>query len=82
MTRKQRGLLLVLGLLAVAAISAWHIQSLMQSGQPVFWLAELWAPVGVLSIGVVSCLEYLLPGPGGPAKPSQKSGAKRSRSRS
>jgi hypothetical protein len=82
MTRKQRGLLLVLGLLAVAAISVWHIQSLMQSGQPVFWLAELWAPVGVLSIGVVSCLEYLLPGPGGPVKTSQKPGAKRLRSRS
>ena len=66
MNRKQRGVLLVLGLLAVAAISAWHILSLLHSGQPVFWLAELWAPVGVLSIGVVSCLEYLMPPPAAP----------------
>jgi hypothetical protein len=82
MTRKRRGLLLVLGLLAVAAISAWHIQSLLQSGQPVFWLAELWAPVGVLSIGVVSCLEYLLPGPAAAPKAQKKPAAKRPRARS
>ncbi|HXC64101.1 MAG TPA: hypothetical protein VNZ67_07065 [bacterium] len=54
-------MLLVLGLLAVASISVWHLLALQRSGQPVFWLAELWAPVGVLSIGLVSCLEYLLP---------------------
>ena len=78
MNRKQRGLLLVLGLVAVAAISAWHMHGLLQSGQPVFWLAELWAPVGVLSIGVVSCLEYLLPSPPAPVKRPQKRVAKTS----
>jgi len=61
MTRKQRGWLLALGLLAVAAIFSWRLVVLARSGQPVFWLAELWAPVGVLSIGLVSCLEYLMP---------------------
>ena len=79
MSRKQRGTLLVLGLLAVASISVWHLVALQRSGQPVFWLAELWAPVGVLSIGLVSCLEYLLPGPAAPAKPTKKPVSKRSR---
>jgi hypothetical protein len=81
MNRKQRGLLFVLGLLAIAAIFAWHIHGLLQSGQPVFWLAELWAPVGVLSIGVVSCLEYLLPGPGAPNAGPKKAGPKRPRAK-
>jgi hypothetical protein len=81
MNRKQRGLLLVLGLLAVAAIFAWHLHGLLQSGQPVFWLAELWAPVGVLSIGVVSCLEYLIPAQPSPSAVPQKAPAKRTRAK-
>jgi hypothetical protein len=79
MSRKQRGMLLILGLLAVASISAWHLVALQRSGQPVFWLAELWAPVGVLSIGLVSCLEYLLPPRNTPSVAAKPRVARRSR---
>lgn len=61
MSRKSRAFLILLALLAVAGAFGWRIAHLLRGGQPVFWLAELWTPCAVLSIGLVSFLEYLLP---------------------
>ena len=66
---------MIVGVLAVAGISAWHLYQLHQSGQAVFWLAELWAPSAVLSIGLVSGLDYLMPAAppsSGPRQPGAK----------
>jgi len=61
MSRRIRGLLVALVLLGVAAFTVIKIQGMLQRGEPVFWLAELWAPAAVLSIGLVTCIEFLLP---------------------
>jgi hypothetical protein len=73
MDRRRLGILMLVGVLAVAGIVAWHVRSLIQSGQPVFWLAELWAPTGLLSIGLVSGLDLLMPH----AKPAAPTRARR-----
>ena len=61
MNRRMRGVLVALALLVVAAVTALKIQGMLQRGEPVFWLAELWAPAAVLSIGLVTCIEFLMP---------------------
>lgn len=67
MSRRMRGLLVGLVLLVVVALTAFKIQGMLRRGEPVFWLAELWAPAAFLSIGVVTCIEYFLP----PSRPAQ-----------
>lgn len=61
MSRKQKALLLGLALLVVAGITARRLGGMLERGEPVFWLAELWAPTAFLSLGLVTCLEFLLP---------------------
>ena len=75
MKRRRLGILVLVGVLAMAGIVGWHIWTLLQSGQAVFWLQELWAPTGLLSIGLVSGLDFLMPPPPPPAlapKPRRK----------
>ena len=69
-SRRKIGVLLALGLLAIAAISAYKIQAMLQRGETVFWLAELWAPADFLSIGLVTCIEFMV-GPAAPAAPAE-----------
>jgi hypothetical protein len=53
--------LVALGLVAIVVISALKIKGMLDRGEPVFWLAELWAPTAFVSIGLVTCIEFLLP---------------------
>lgn len=61
MSRKMRGGLVALVLAAVAVVTGLRIQGMLERGEPVFWLEQLWAPAAVLSIGLVTCIEYFLP---------------------
>ena len=61
MTRRTKGLLAALGLAATAAAFAYKIHGQWERGDHIFWLAELWPPAAVLSIGLVTCLEFLMP---------------------
>lgn len=66
LSRPKKALLVALGLLAIVVISALKIKGMLDRGEPVFWLAELWAPTAFVSIGLVTCIEFLLP-PAAPA---------------
>jgi hypothetical protein len=80
MKRRQMGFLVLGGVLVMAGIVGWHIHGLLLSGQPVFWLQELWAPSGLLSVGLVSGLDFLMPPPPGPSQaPKNPRKAPRSR---
>lgn len=59
-SRRRKILLLVLGLLLIAVVSFLKIRGMLQRGEPVFWVAELWAPAAFLSLGLVTCLEFLV----------------------
>lgn len=61
MNRRARGLLMAAILVAIAAFTYLRIHGMLQRGEPVFWLAELWAPSAVLIIGLVTCIEFFLP---------------------
>jgi len=66
LSRPKKAALVGLGLLLVVGISAFKIKGMLDRGEPVFWLAELWAPTALVSIGLVTCIEFLLPpSPGG-----------------
>jgi hypothetical protein len=56
-TQKRLVLLLMAALPLVPLLRIWN---LARSDQPVFWLQELWAPVAVSVVGMVTCLEVLL----------------------
>lgn len=60
LSRRQKGVLLAIALLIVAAVTALKVHNMLQSGEPVVWLAELWAPAAFMSIGLVTCLEYFM----------------------
>ena len=61
LSRRDRALLIGLGLLALVALSALHIHAKLARGESVFWLAELWAPTAFFSAGLVTGIEALLP---------------------
>jgi len=61
MSRAAKGGLVALALALVAALTAWKIHGMLQRGENVFWLAELWAPAAFISIGLVTCIEFFLP---------------------
>jgi hypothetical protein len=78
MSRRTKGLLALLGLAATAAAFGYHIQGQLARGEHIFWLAELWPPAAVLSIGLVTCLEFLVPADHA-AGPPPRSGRSRTR---
>jgi hypothetical protein len=79
MDRKTKALLVAACLAVVAALFAYKFQAELARGEHIFWLAELWPPAAVLSIGLVTCLEFLVaPASGAPAP---KSARRRSRPR-
>jgi hypothetical protein len=61
LSRPKKAALVGLGVLLVTAISGFKIKGMLDRGEPVFWLAELWVPAAFLSIGLVTCVEFLLP---------------------
>jgi hypothetical protein len=61
MSRTLKALLVAAGLVLVAAVFGTKIYLELKRGEQVFWLAELWPPAAVLSIGLVTCIEFLLP---------------------
>lgn len=81
MTRKQKAAATAAALLLVAVVTAVKIRGSLLRGEPIFWLEALWAPAAFLSIGLVTCLEFLL-ADAPPAKPAslprrRKKGLKR-----
>jgi hypothetical protein len=60
MTRNRKALYLFLGLAVVLALLAAKMVMQVRRGEELFWVAELWAPAAVLSIGVVTGLEFLM----------------------
>lgn len=73
MTRQAKAAATAAGLVAIAALTALKVHNMLQRGEPVFWLAELWAPAAFLSIGLVTCLEFLM----GPDSPPPKARRRR-----
>lgn len=74
LSRPRKAALIAVAMLLVVGISGFKIKGLLDRGEPVFWLAELWVPAAFLSIGLVTCVEFLLPqdGPAQGAKPAPK----------
>ncbi len=60
MSRRRKALYLFLGLGVVMALWAAKMIAEVRRGEEIFWLAELWAPAAVLSIGMVTGIEFLL----------------------
>jgi hypothetical protein len=77
MTRKQKALLTAVALVGITVISALKIKGMLDRGEPVFWLSELWAPAAFLSIGLVTCLEFLVGPENAPAKAKSRRSGKR-----
>jgi hypothetical protein len=74
LSRPKKALIVALALLAIVVISALKIKGMLDRGEPVFWLAELWAPTAFVSIGLVTCIEFLMPSaaPAGTPKARKK----------
>jgi hypothetical protein len=78
MSRRTRGIGVAVILVVIAFFTYLRIHGMLQRGEPVVWLAELWAPAAVLSIGLVSCLEFLLPqAPAAVAAPPKRKKARK-----
>jgi hypothetical protein len=60
MTRRRKALTLFLGLAALLLLFAVKMVVEVRRGEDIFWLAELWAPAAVLSIGLVTGIEFLM----------------------
>jgi hypothetical protein len=81
MSRQRKALAVAVVLGLVGVLFGLRIQGLLQRGEDVFWLAELWAPAAFLSIGLVTGLEILLakdaqPGPPKAARARRPQGRK------
>jgi len=61
MSRRRKALYLFLGLGLVLVLLALKMAAQVRRGEELFWLAELWAPAAVLSIGLVTGIEFLIP---------------------
>jgi hypothetical protein len=61
MSRRRKAIYLFLGLALVLALLAAKMIAQVRRGEDLFWLAELWAPAAVLSIGLVTGIEFLMP---------------------
>ena len=61
MSRNLKALWVGLGLVVVAAVFGFKIHAELVRGEQIVWLAVLWPPAAVLSIGLVTCLEFLVP---------------------
>jgi hypothetical protein len=61
LSRRRKALYLFLGIALVLALLAAHMVAELRRGEDIFWLAELWAPAAVLSIGLVTGIEFLMP---------------------
>jgi hypothetical protein len=81
MTRQRKLIILVACLALLVGLFALKITLQLRRGEEVFWLAELWAPSAVLSVGLVTCIEFMMnPGPGkAPAKAGPKKAKKAKR---
>ena len=66
MSRRRKALFFFLGLSLVLGLIAASIVAKVRRGEDLLWIAELWMPAAVLSIGVVVGIEYLI----GPTKPA------------
>jgi hypothetical protein len=60
MSRQRKALAVAVVLGLVGVLFGLRIHGLLERGEAVFWLAELWAPAAFLSIGLVTGLELLL----------------------
>jgi hypothetical protein len=60
MDRKKKALIIAVALAVVAGLFGYKFYAELARGEHIFWLAELWPPAAVLSIGVVTCLEFLV----------------------
>ena len=61
MSRRRKALFLFLGLGLVLGLMAANLIAEARRGEDIFWLAELFVPAAVLSIGLVTGLEFLMP---------------------
>jgi hypothetical protein len=64
MSRRRKALYLFLGLAVVLGLLAAHMVAELRRGEDIFWLAELWLPAAVLSVGLVTGIEFLMPAAG------------------
>jgi hypothetical protein len=61
MSRRRKALYLFLGLSLVLGLLAAHMVAEVRRGEEIFWLAELWLPAAILSVGLVTGIEFLMP---------------------
>jgi hypothetical protein len=71
MSRRRKAFYLFLGLAVVLALLAAKMIVQVRRGEELFWLAELWAPAAVFSLGLVTGIEFLMPP--APSMPKEKS---------
>lgn len=60
MSRRRKALYLFLGLAVVLGLLAASTIAKVRRGEDLLWIAELWAPAAVLSIGIVTGIEFLI----------------------
>jgi hypothetical protein len=77
MSSQKKAALLGGLLLAVALGLGLHLRAKLAGPEPVFWLAELWAPTAFLSYGFLSFLELLKAGRQRPQAPATKRARRR-----
>jgi hypothetical protein len=69
-SQKAKGLSLMALMALVALLWGLKIKRELDQGLQIFWLAELWAPTAVFSIGFLTALEILFkPVQAAPAPP-------------
>lgn len=64
MSRRRKALFFFFGLSLVLGLIAASIAAKVRRGEDLLWIAELWLPAAVFSIGMVVGVEYLI----GPVK--------------
>lgn len=63
MSRRRKAVLLFLGLALFVGLTIASMVAKVRRGEDLLWISELWLPAAVLSIGVVTGIEFLMPPP-------------------